>query len=140
MSDLQATQHPPTYHDSPYYAYLIQTYKGNGAGDWHRWLVAAACREDMKTFFRGLQKYSATSNATITDVKPVNLAWWTFKAPEGYNVRELVKQIYQSYPSWYGDIAELSESLGKIAVTVMDDAGGRNWPILPTQNVSLYDY
>ncbi|KAM3503698.1 hypothetical protein MY11210_008621 [Beauveria gryllotalpidicola] len=127
-------------HNSPYYAHLIQTDKNNGAGDWHRWLVAAASRQDMKTFFRGLQKYSKTSGATITAVHPINLAWWTFSSPDGYYLRSLVIAIYRLDPAWYGNIQELTDSFGKITVTVLDDAGGRNWPIFPTQDVSLDDY
>ncbi|KAA8647922.1 uncharacterized protein ATNIH1004_006624 [Aspergillus tanneri] len=121
----------------PFYAHLTQLHKGNGAGDWHRWLVAAATREDMKTFFRGLQKYAQTCNAKITDVEPINLAWWTFQAREGYDVRELVRQIYRLNPSWYNNIEELNSSRGKINVTILSDAGGRDWPILPPQDVCL---
>ncbi|KAM3475836.1 hypothetical protein MY8738_007229 [Beauveria namnaoensis] len=127
-------------HDSPYYAHLIQTNKDNGAGDWHRWIVAAASREDMKRFFRGLQKYSKTSGARITEVHPTNLAWWTFSSPDGYNVRSLAIAIYRDNPSWYNNVQELTDSFGKITVTVLDDAGGRNWPIFPTQDVSLKDF
>ncbi|GLA56688.1 hypothetical protein AtubIFM54640_000344 [Aspergillus tubingensis] len=128
--------HNHHYH-TPYYSHLIQTNKSNSAGDWHRWLVAAATRDDMITFFKGLTKYSKTSGAKITDVKPIHLAWWTFDSPDGYNIRELVKQIYQLNPSWYGNVEELNDSRGKVTVTLLDDAGGRNWPVLPCQDVSL---
>ncbi|KAM3468838.1 hypothetical protein MY5147_007564 [Beauveria neobassiana] len=102
--------------------------------------VAAASREDMKRFFRGLQKYSKTSGARITEVHPTNLAWWTFSSPDGYNVRSLAIAIYRDNPSWYNNVQELTDSFGKITVTVLDDAGGRNWPIFPTQDVSLKDF
>ncbi len=128
------------HHSGPYYSYLIQTNKNNGAGDWHRWLVCAASRQDMKTFFRGLQKYTKTPNAKITEVNPTNLAWWTFDAPEGFNVREIVKAIYRSNPAWYNDVPELTKSVGKITVTVLSDAGGRDWPIFPPQNTSMSDF
>ncbi|PYI14491.1 hypothetical protein BO86DRAFT_442409 [Aspergillus japonicus CBS 114.51] len=121
----------------PYYSHLIQLNKDNGAGDWHRWLVVAASRSDMITFFKGLQKYTKQKDAKITEVKPVNLAWWNFDAREGFNVRELVCQIYRLNPSWYGNIKELNDSRGKICVTVQDDAGGRRWPILPPQDTSI---
>jgi hypothetical protein len=123
----------------PFYAHLTQTHKDNGAGDWHRWLVAAATRKDMIIFFRGLQKYAKTRDAKITDVEPVHLAWWTFKAREGYDVRELLCQIYRLNPSWYDNIEELNASRGKITVTILNDAGGRDWPILPAQDTSLSD-
>ncbi|GKZ30931.1 hypothetical protein AbraIFM66950_010705 [Aspergillus brasiliensis] len=124
----------------PYYAHLTQLNKGNGAGDWHRWLVAAATRNDMITFFKGLQKYANTQDAKIREVQPIHLAWWTFDAPEGYDVRELLKQIYRLNPSWYKNIDELSASRGKINVTILDDAGGRSWPILPPQDTSLAEF
>ncbi|KID73303.1 hypothetical protein MBR_07179, partial [Metarhizium brunneum ARSEF 3297] len=62
------------YHSSPYYAHLSQTTKGLRPGDWGRFLVIAATREDMKRFFRGLQKYTKIGNTAITEVTPVNLA------------------------------------------------------------------
>lgn len=131
------------HHDGPFYAHLIQTNKYNGAGDWHRWLVTAASREDMKIFFRGLQKYSKTSGAHITDVHPVNLAWWNFSSPDGNNVLVLLQNIYRESPSWYNNVEELTKSSGKIVVSLLNDGLGntsREWPILPAQNVSLDDY
>ncbi|KHN97545.1 uncharacterized protein MAM_04560 [Metarhizium album ARSEF 1941] len=136
MSDADADYR---HYSRPYYAYLIQTDKGNGAGDWHRWLVAAASRDDMKTFFRGLQKYTKIRDSKITEVLPVSLAWWTFKSPDGFSVRELLKRIYRLDPAWYGNIDELNKSLGKITVTLLPDAGGRDWPMLPAQDVSTQD-
>ncbi|EFY91132.1 hypothetical protein MAC_02803 [Metarhizium acridum CQMa 102] len=115
----------------------IQTNKGLNPGEWGRWFVAAATRDDMKTFLRGLQKYTKISNTRITEVKPVNLAWWTFQSIGLYDLLELVKQIYHLNTSYYGNIEELNESYGKIHVTVLSDAGGRDWPILPLQDVSL---
>ncbi|KAK9437148.1 hypothetical protein VB005_08131 [Metarhizium brunneum] len=132
--------HANYHHSSPYYAHLIQTDNRSNPGDWGRWFVAAATREDMKTFFRGLQKYSKTSNATITEVEPVHLAWWTFKSANSWAPLELVKQIYQLNTSSYGNIKELSESHGKVTITVLSDGGGRDWPILPNQDVSLEDF
>ncbi|PYH80479.1 hypothetical protein BO82DRAFT_355449 [Aspergillus uvarum CBS 121591] len=126
-----------TSQQRPYYSHLIQLHKDNGAGDWHRWLVVAATRSDMITFFKGLQKYAKRSDANITEVEPVNLAWWTFSAREGYNVRELICQIYRLNPTWYGNIHELNDSRGKICVTLQDDAGGRRWPVLPPQDTSI---
>lgn len=67
--------HAILYHSSPYFAHLSQTTKGLRPGDWGRFLVIAATREDMKRFFRGLQKYTKIGNTTITEVTPVNLAW-----------------------------------------------------------------
>lgn len=128
------------FQNGPFYAYLFQTNKGNGAGDWHRYLVSAATRHDMKIFFRGLQKYSKTSNPKITEVEPVHLAWWNFKSPEGFNVLYLIRQMDRENPSWYNSVDELTQSSGKIMITLLNDSGGRDWPIIPAQNVSLEDF
>ncbi|KID81093.1 hypothetical protein MGU_11521 [Metarhizium guizhouense ARSEF 977] len=130
-------------YSGPYYAHLIQTDKRYNPGEWGRWFVTAASREDMKTFFRGLQKYTQTSNPLITEVKPVNLAWWTFKSQANLGILELVKRIYQSEKSTYNNVEELGESCGKITILILPDGGGfggRDWPILSAQDVSLHDF
>ncbi|KAH0594574.1 hypothetical protein MHUMG1_07407 [Metarhizium humberi] len=111
--------HAILYHSSPYYAHLSQTTKGPRPGDWGRFLVIAATREDMKRFFRGLQKYTKIGNTTIS---------------------ELIQKIYQMDTSYYGNIEELNETYGKIQVTrLADGIGTKDWPILPLQDVSLRD-
>ncbi|EXU95870.1 hypothetical protein X797_011051 [Metarhizium robertsii] len=132
--------HAILYHSSPYYAHLSQTTKGLRPGDWGRFLVIAATREDMKRFFRGLQKYTKIGNTTITEVTPVSLAWWNFKSAGQLDLLELIQKIYQMDTSYYGNIEELNESYGKIQVTrLADGIGTKDWPILPLQDVSLGD-
>ncbi|KID93336.1 hypothetical protein MAJ_10709, partial [Metarhizium majus ARSEF 297] len=133
--------HAILYHSSPYYAHLSQTTNGLGPGDWGRFLVIAATRDDMKRFFRGLQKYTKISNTTITEVTPVHLAWWNFKSVQHFDLLELIQKIYQMDTSYYGNIEELNESYGKIQVTgLTDGVKAKDWPILPLQDVSLCDF
>ncbi|CAK38758.1 hypothetical protein An04g04960 [Aspergillus niger] len=75
-----ATQFHCPRHDGPYYSHMIQANEARSS--YYCWLVTAATRDDMITFFKGFIKYSKTNNgANITDVKPVHLAWWTFNCP-----------------------------------------------------------
>ncbi|KAB8205466.1 hypothetical protein BDV34DRAFT_213054 [Aspergillus parasiticus] len=123
----------------------VKKYHGDGVtGKWFRFLVAAASREDAKTFFRGVEKYAKLKDANIVSVKAINLAWWTYdiSGGDGWNIMRLVQNIDQMNASAYGDIDELHKSRGKILISILNDAdgGSRSWPILPTQDVSLSDY
>lgn len=102
--------------------------------------MIAATREDIKKFFRGLQKYTKTGNTIITEVTPINLAGWDFKSAGQLDLLELIQKIYQMDTSYYGNIEELNESYGKIQVTRLADAiGTKHWPILPLHVVFLRD-
>ncbi|KID82742.1 hypothetical protein MGU_09974 [Metarhizium guizhouense ARSEF 977] len=115
--------------------------KSHRPGDWGRYLVIAATRDDMKRFFRGLQKQTKISNTTITEVTPVHLAWWNFKSVQYFDLLELIKKIYQMDTSYYGNIEELNESYGKIQVTgLTHGVEAKDWPILSLQDVSLRDF
>ncbi|KAF5131227.1 hypothetical protein E5D57_007579 [Metarhizium anisopliae] len=113
--------HATLYHSSLYYAHISQTAKGLGPGDLGQFLVIAATRDDMKRFFRGLQKYTKISNTTITEVTPVQLAWWNFKSVQHFDLLEIIKNIYQMDTSYYGNMEELNESDGMIQVTGLTD-------------------
>lgn len=130
-----ATQFHCPHHDRPYYSHMIQTNEARSS--YCCWLVTAATRDDMITFFKGFIKYSKTNNgANITDLKPVHLAWWTFNCPGDDHVWKFLEQIYQSNMPWYRGVEELKQSRGKITMTQLRGNGG-SWLVLPCQDVSL---
>ncbi|GAB1194227.1 hypothetical protein APSETT444_003470 [Aspergillus pseudonomiae] len=114
-------------HYAPFYAHWTYQRSSDGVtGKWFRFLVTAASREDAKTFFRGVERYSKTKDANIVSVKAVNLAWWTYdiSGGSGWNIMSLVQNIDQMNASAYGDIDELRDSRGKILVSILNDAEG----------------
>ncbi|RAL09834.1 uncharacterized protein BO97DRAFT_350969, partial [Aspergillus homomorphus CBS 101889] len=126
----------------PYYVHISNRYTGNFPGEWHRWLLTAATREDAKRFFWGLDKYARTKDARIRSVTAVTMEWWNYDADDGYSLKVLYEWIQQQKTSEYKDIRELTDTRDTTLLSILPDIefGDRFWLCLPPgQNISIAD-
>ncbi|PYI36488.1 hypothetical protein BP00DRAFT_421424 [Aspergillus indologenus CBS 114.80] len=126
----------------PFYVHISNRHNGNYPGEWHRWLLTAATRDDAKRFYWGLHKYTKTDNASIKSVTAETMEWWNYDASDGFSLQNLYKWIQQKQTDQYKDIQELTDTRERTLLTILPDTnfGDRFWLILPGfQDTSIED-